>query len=224
MRNVLLIAVLVVACFSVKSQTRYFEFRQPFDSTLTSFIVASSDTAVINTVLSDIALPISQRRFISGDVTNGNGGFNHDGANWYTWHYIPNAWQLTSINVEFCDGISSLIGSNPAIIAGDTVYFCPWESYPHQEVFNPNVSIEDLKFNFELEIYPNPSADKVMFEWLGSEPISIDLYTVTGQKVLELKLSKRNNEINIRELSNGVYIAHITDGTQREIRKIIVEH
>ena len=227
MKSTLLTAILIFVSCTVQSQTiRYFEFRQPlgFTGTFTSFIVATSDTIAISDVLNDITLPIDDRRFISGNVTNGSGGFNNDGTNWYSWHYITNEWQLTYANVEYCDGISSNIGSNPAVIAGDTIHFCPWDSYPYQEVFNTGLSIEDLNSDFQIKIYPNPSTDKVFFEWVSVNPIFINLYTITGQHILTSKLSKQNNEIDISQLSNGLYFIHITDNKKNRVEKIILEH
>jgi hypothetical protein len=226
MKSISLSIILLIVGFTVKSQTiRYFEFRQPVDSTDTSsFIVATSNTSVINDVLNDITLPIGQRRFISGNVINGNGGFNHDGTNWHSWHFITNEWQVTGFNIEYCDGISSNIGNNPSVIAGDTIYFCPWNSYPYQEVYNIGLSIEDFYSDFQIKIYPNPSTDKIYFEWLSNNPLFIDLYTVTGQHMLTTKLSKTNNKIDISQLSNGIYFIHITDNKRNRVEKIIVEH
>lgn len=226
MKNRLLAALLIIASFAVKSQIRYFEFRQPlgFTNTFTSFIVATSDPIVINNVLNDISLPINQRRFISGNVTNGNGGFNHDGTNWYSWHYITNQWQLTAANVEHCDGISSAIGNHPSVIAGNTIYFCPWTSYPSQEIFNPVLSIEELKSNIQITIYPNPSSDKIFFEWESSNDLLIKIYNAIGQHIFTTKLSKKNNDINVSNFSNGLYFINVTDGNNTFVEKIIVEH
>ena len=227
MKYTLLTAILIFVSCTVKSQTiRYFEFRQPlgFTDTFTSFIVATSDSITISNVLNDITLPIDDRRFISGNVTNGSGGFNNNGTNWYSWHYITNEWQLTVANVEYCDGISSNIGNNPAVIAGDTIYFCPWDSYPYKEVYNTVLSIEDLNSDFQIKIYPNPSTHKIYFEWLSNNPLFIDLYSVTGQLMLTTKLSQANNKIDISQLSKGIYFIHISDNKINRVEKIIVEH
>lgn len=224
MKNTLVSAILIFVGFTVQSQTiRYFEFRQPFDTTFTSFIVATSDPTVIDDVLNDITIPIADRRFISGNVTNGDGGFNHNGTNWYSWHFITNEWQLTVANVEFCDGISSAIGTNPTVIAGDTLYFCPWTSYPYQEIFNPGLSIEDLNSNIQITIYPNPSSDKIFFEWPSSNYLSIEIYNVTGQHLFTTNLTKQNNEIDIRNLSEGLYLVKVVNGNNIGVKKIIIK-
>lgn len=225
MKNISLSIILVFVGFYVKSQTiRYFEFRQPFENAYTSFVVATSDTSAINDVLNDITLPIDQRRFISGNVANGNGGFNHDGTNWQTWHFIPDEWQLTSSNVEHCDGISSNIGNNPSLIAGDTIYFCPWDSYPFQEVYNPGLSIEDLNSNIKITVYPNPSSDKIFFEWASSDNLSINIYNVTGQHILSTNISKQQNEIDVKRFRKGLYFVIIRDGKNIGTKKLIIEH
>jgi hypothetical protein len=227
MKSKLLAAIFIFVSFTVKSQTiKYFEFRQPLGSTntFTSFIVATSDPIVINDVLNDITLPVDDRRFISGNVTNGSAGFNHDGTNWYSWHYIINEWQLTTANVEHCDGISSAIGNHPSVIAGDTIYFCPWTSYPAQEIDNPALTTEDTNSNIQITIYPNPSSDKIFFEWASTNSLSIDMYNITGQHVFSTKLLKQKNAIEVNSLSEGLYFLHIVDGNKKGVEKIIVEH
>lgn len=225
MKNTFLTVILIFVGLTVQSQTiRYFEFRQPFDTIFTSFIVATSDPTVINDVLNDIIIPIDDRRFISGNVTNGNAGFNHNGINWYSWHFITNEWQLTVSNVEYCDGISAAIGNHPSVIAGDTIYFCPWESYPFQEIYDPGLSSENLNFDSQITMYPNPSSNKLFFEWLSSNYLSIDIYDLTGQHIFSTKLSKQKNEIDISNFREGLYFVQISDGNKNAMKKMMIAH
>ena len=156
MKKSIITAVLLFICFISSGQTlRYFEFRQPHDSNFTSFIAATSDLTVVNDVLTNIALPINDRKFISGNITSGHGGFNTDGTNWHSWHFITSDWQLTTSNVEYCDGISANIGDNPLVIAGDMFYYCPWTSYPYQEIYDPELLTDGLDFENAITIFPN---------------------------------------------------------------------
>ncbi len=225
MKNGLLTIVLIVITGTVKSQTtRYFEFRQPLDSTFTSFIAATSDTAVINDVLHELSQPIDQRKFISGKVTKGDGGFNYDGANWHTWHFVTNEWQLTRFNVEHCDGISSLIGNHPSVINGDTIYFCPWNSYPYQEVRNPGLSLKKLSPHTHLIIYPNPASNEVHFLWKGpSDTLSINVYNTLGALLWTTTLSRQQNTLDISNLSNGLYFVYFSDGSTFGMEKLMLE-
>lgn len=225
MKKALIATVLILAGVAAKSQTiRYFEFRQPFDSTTTSFIVATSDSTIISAVLNEIALPIDNRKFISGDITDGNGGFNHDGTNPYSWHFIPNEWQLTASNVEYCDGISSAIGSHPSIIAGDTLYFCPWTSYPVQEVNGPTTSIDAVNSEFQVTIYPNPSSNKVFFDWESSSDLVIDFYNVAGQHILSTSLTKHENEVDVSNLTEGLFFVKMAHSNSIAVKKIVIKH
>ncbi|TYB79470.1 T9SS type A sorting domain-containing protein [Bizionia myxarmorum] len=225
MKNSLITAILIFIGLTVKSQTiRYFEFRQPFNTTFTSFIVATSDPMVINDVLNDIALPIADRRFISGNITNGDGGFNNDGTNWYSWHFITNQWLLTSSNVEYCDGISSAIGNHPSVIAGNIFYFCPWNSYPYQEISNPVLSTIDFDTNIQINIYPNPASDIIYFELTSSNYLEIEILNMMGQHIISTKLTKQNNIIDVSNLRNGLYLINLSEGNKKEVKKIIIEH
>ncbi len=226
MKNALFPFLLSFAVFSARSQTtRYFEFRQPLnDTSISSFIVATSDASVINEVLYDLDLPVDQRRFISGNITNGDGGFNHDGMNPSTWHFIFNEWQLTGFNVEHCDGISSSIGNNPDVIAGDTILFCPWNSYPFQEVDEPLLSLDDLNADMQVAIYPNPVDETVRITWTGTNPLFVEIYTVSGQLIHTTQLARQENGIDVHELENGIYFIRITDGEKKGIKKLMVKH
>ncbi|GLB54211.1 hypothetical protein NBRC110019_32530 [Neptunitalea chrysea] len=218
--------LLCIINITATAQLRYFEFRVPYDSTFTSFIVATSDSVVIDEVLNDLTLPINNRRFISGGITNGHGGFNYDGTNWHSWHFIPNQWQLTAAAIEFCDGITALIGTHPAIIAGGQLQFCPWSSYPYQEVTAPVLGIESNDYIKDIKIYPNPATSTIFVDWvdLSSDAlIKIEIYNPIGQLVLETSLTQNNNQIDISHLSNNVYFMNIIGrGKRLAIEKIII--
>lgn len=225
MKNNICIAILILLSFTVHSQTlHYFEFRQPLENTFNSFIVATADPSVIDEVVNDIALPVNERRFISGNITKGHGGFNKDGTNWYTWHYIPNEWELTLANVEYCDGISSAIGNHPSVIAGDTIYFCPWNSYPHQEIEEPELSLKNLHPDLPLIVYPNPVSDKLFFKGTRSNKLSIAIYDVAGQNLIRKTLTSEPHEIEVSNLAEGVYFVSIKNGNKKTLKKIVIKH
>ena len=79
----------------------------------------------------------------------------------------------------------------------------------------PN-SIEGLSF------YPNPvSTGKIYITSNASDDKEIIIFDVLGKKVLQTVLSGR--ELNIGNLSPGVYIIKFKEGETSETRKLIVK-
>ena len=73
-----------------------------------------------------------------------------------------------------------------------------------------------------LTFYPNPvSTGKIYITSKLSEDKEITIYDVLGKKVLQTILSGR--ELNIGNLSPGVYIIKFKEGESSETRKLIVK-
>lgn len=227
MKWVLLTCSLILGSITAHSQAmRYFEFRVTSNGNWvdTSFVVATSDQSLIDTVLSEITQPVSKRRFISGGVAYGNGGFNHNASHQFSWHFIPNDWALYFVNVEVCDGLPSGLDNHPALIAGDTGMFCPWSSYPFQEVPNPRLGVAAISFQHEISIYPNPASHTLFFERDHAKELLIEIYNMTGQRIFTQMLSHPQEELDIQNWREGVYFIKISDGNKSEVRKIVVTH
>ena len=68
--------------------------------------------------------------------------------------------------------------------------------------------------NKTINIYPNPTNNRI---YIGTKEIAeVNLYDLLGNEILTTK----DNEIDVSELTNGVYFIHINNYTQ----KIIVQH
>lgn len=77
-------------------------------------------------------------------------------------------------------------------------------------------SIEGLSF------YPNPvSTGKIYITSKSSDDKEIIIFDVLGKKVLQTVLSGR--ELNLGNLSPGVYIIKFKEGESSETRKLIVK-
>ncbi len=78
-------------------------------------------------------------------------------------------------------------------------------------------SIEDLS------IYPNPVSSGKTFIYISSKRNfvkTIEFFNVLGKKIYATKLVGK--ELNISNLSKGVYIIKVTEGTQSETRKLVI--
>ena len=73
-----------------------------------------------------------------------------------------------------------------------------------------------------LNLYPNPvSNGKVYITSKNDEDKNILIFDVLGKKVIQTVISSR--ELNISNLSPGVYIIKINEGDATSTRKLIVK-
>ena len=71
-----------------------------------------------------------------------------------------------------------------------------------------------------ISVYPNPAHDYIRVETMCTSSVQrIDLYDVTGQKIL----SSTEMEINVSELSEGVYFVTVFTENQKFVERIIVK-
>jgi len=78
----------------------------------------------------------------------------------------------------------------------------------------------------ELKIYPNPSSEKITLEWgLAEIPTNIEIFSITGSKVLLLKPSKNETlSFNTKSLKNGQYIAKVSFNDRVVSKQFTVIH
>ncbi|MDR0438577.1 MAG: M28 family peptidase [Bacteroidales bacterium] len=72
--------------------------------------------------------------------------------------------------------------------------------------------------NPEILIYPNPTTGKLNLKTGGRRIKNIEVFDTFGKKVLE---QKRQNEIDISTLPNGVYVVQITTENEVVTKKIV---
>jgi len=90
----------------------------------------------------------------------------------------------------------------------------------------PAVGIKENEYlkNSVAFIYPNPSNEKITIELKENTKSSFRLINSLGQTMSEGSLNSPVNEVNTRELSNGVYFIIISSGENIQSKKIIVQH
>ena len=83
----------------------------------------------------------------------------------------------------------------------------------------------DYTWKENIAIYPNPASESIWIESNTANPhFTYTLYNLTGQKVYSTKSTTDNKlEIPIHDLTSGVYILHIHNGTNAINRQILVK-
>lgn len=210
----LILAICLPLQFFAQSM-RYFEVGMRLDSAListewrdSSFIVAANDPNLLALADAELLLPPEQRmHHVSGALSAGNGGFNHNSVYWFNWQIPPNEWALTEVSIELCDG-------RPYTdVEQDTAYwiesvgrFCPWTSYLKREVL-PATSILEPRAAPQLafDIYPNPASSEAFFTWEMPETgnASLTLSDLQGKWTLTVYLG---------EIEHGPFTKTLTTG------------
>jgi hypothetical protein len=77
----------------------------------------------------------------------------------------------------------------------------------------------------EFSIYPNPAFDIVTMniDNPSNDDIELNIYTVMGVLVRSEKLKQNQHQINIRDLSNGIYMVVIKSKYMTENRRLIIQ-
>lgn len=74
--------------------------------------------------------------------------------------------------------------------------------------------ISDEANNYNMEIYPNPSNGLLNIRTLDDRTVSYQIYNLMGQP---LKSGTLNQEINVSDLSAGMYVIEINDGDRKSV-------
>lgn len=72
-----------------------------------------------------------------------------------------------------------------------------------------------------FKIYPNPSNGKFNIDFADYGNYSVEIYSVIGQKVFELKETNKKN-IEVNHLQQGIYLVKVTKDSQSIVKKIII--
>ena len=99
----------------------------------------------------------------------------------------------------------------------DLIYMNP--NYNSCHLISTDIEETD---NSIIEIYPNPARDKINIKNTESIKIeSISIIDLKGQKLLEFE--KNKTELDLSEISTGIYLLMVTSEKGEIIRKLIVE-
>jgi hypothetical protein len=217
-KNSLLMVGLLI-CFITKAQpVRYFQFKTNCghgnwqDS---SFVAAASDAVLIDTVMANLNRPISQRKFINGKITGGDGGFNSNANHWFKWHFIPDQWDLVELAMEVCDGCPYTdLDADTAYWIGNIGRFCPWSGIPVKEVSGPLLTPGQIAGQADINIFPNPASSVLHINCDNSLLGTVEIYNSAGVVCMLSQLSGQKMAINLSRLRAGLYFVKINRGNK----------
>lgn len=91
------------------------------------------------------------------------------------------------------------------------------------EIEDPGTGIVELEESYK--IYPNPSNGlfKLEINNTNNEEFFVEIYDIIGKMVYNTKISDNITNINITEMSAGIYYVSIKNGDNRKVSKIIIQ-
>ena len=74
--------------------------------------------------------------------------------------------------------------------------------------------------NSNLNVYPNPACNVINVNTVAGAQISI--YNIAGQEVMAIEAANANESINVSNLSEGVYVVRVVNGTEVATSKVSI--
>jgi hypothetical protein len=84
---------------------------------------------------------------------------------------------------------------------------------------------ENISENASFSIYPNPANDilNLNIDKMKNADLTLSIYNVIGNLVKSEILKQNNQQINIEDLSNGIYMVEIKSKESSERQKLIIQ-
>ena len=98
------------------------------------------------------------------------------------------------------------------------------DTFHYQTDFSVSAN-EDLglaPFN-SLKIYPNPTRDKVSVSWEQDEPVTIQVYGISGALLVNQEISGSQTQLDISQLPAGVYVVVVKGANTNNTSKLIID-
>ena len=228
---------LLASAGTLPAQMRFFQTATRTESGVnwldSSFVVAASDPALLAEIDLELAKPINERRHINGVIRAGNGGFNHNGEFWFSWHMPPNNWGFADFSIEVCDGRPYTdVEQDTAYWLHNVGQFCPWSSYVAREISAPVGTNEPgWPHAAFLPLFPNPANEEMIVSWeLKSDArVMLAVTDAMGRMTLTYPLGMQSSGIWTKSvatsaLTEGMYFAILSIDNQRITQRFVVQH
>ena len=116
-------------------------------------------------------------------------------------------------------GTEDTVGSNNSV-SRDIIWFNPYKN---------GVGIDDVNYNNNLAVYPNPANKEVSVKLLLTShlDVKVELIDMNGKTVVTEDVKNTFNNtytLNTQGLENGVYIVKVTNGDEVNTSKVTISH
>lgn len=133
--------------------------------------------------------------------TNSHGLLQSDYAQTTGTVSIPAASDGSDLKIRFSVGKLGKTSSAPSNLG--EIFYVDYVSLKYESA----LSIVDDKLN-GVHVYPNPAEKFIMFSGIDDNS-NVDLFNISGKLVKSMTINPRDNQIDVSDLSNGVYLVSI---------------
>ncbi|MBL0341851.1 MAG: T9SS type A sorting domain-containing protein [Bacteroidetes bacterium] len=161
--------------------------------------------------------------FAGGIVTWGNVGTDRIEV----LNIATNTWTVEYLSRPRLNLASASYG-NKAMFAGGAEVLSSYPQYSviskRVDIWTDPVPIAKLNANvigaisatsLTFKVYPNPFVDRITIELSNSDqPVSIEIYDILGKLNSSYQLTDMKNELNLSELTSGIYFIKLSAGQQ----------
>jgi hypothetical protein len=138
-------------------------------------------------------------------------GFDNTQA--YISHYTAGAWNTSTVTA------STIVGGGLFSLGLTGVTsFSPFAVFGH----NVALGVVAVNNNDMMEIYPNPSSDKLTIQIASASTVTnVEITDISGQTVARFELTNGDNTIGIANLNTGSYFVKVSNGEMSAVKKFV---
>lgn len=134
----------------------------------------------------------------------------------YTSNELTDDWQLFTIEINEIDSVE--ITFTPTMTSQGDVRI--WMDDIALSGF-PVVSTRDILSNLNIDVYPNPVTDYLQINLKDTDFSLMQLYSITGQRVMERAVTASEFNLNVEGLSKGIYFVRFNGKSGSHSVKIL---
>ena len=83
-------------------------------------------------------------------------------------------------------------------------------------------STEEVNEVRNMEVYPNPAQDILNVNGIKGSKADLEIYDITGRKIIDRKVNRQNNRIDVSDLNQGTYVIRVHGESESYTKKFVV--
>lgn len=84
------------------------------------------------------------------------------------------------------------------------------------------LSINDNNFD-TINFFPNPAKNKISFNTNSNKSVLVTIYNYSGVKMLQKNINYTSKDIDLNNLSSGIYLVEVGSGERKSAKKLIIK-
>lgn len=170
-------------------------------------------------------------------VSGGNGGIDFaNGVDTYDKYKTMSTQRLQAGTAGNGNDVINVMSSGPltlkpnetvkvafALVGGDSLNHLISGANQAQIKYDAVTSVNEIAGSVSINVFPNPTKDKLYIQQNKLTYNTIEIYTISGQLVEQKKISLLNEYFDLTNYTRGLYLIKIIGNNQIIIKKLIIE-